>query len=484
MRLLAGLSMVTGIFLSAIGLVQSMSDAAGAQTNLGGAISGMANNVGEYSLCQYVGSGSVCSDRGKATASDIQGAIAVDGNFQGDVFYIGSHLQNSTALAAAGNVGGTFAIQGSNNIGVYGGTDMAQLPPVLCASTPCPTPNLVYNPSLLPDFSAINTALENESASLTGTASTGFETFDPFYRTLTLTSTATDNTFYVTGTELAQVRNLYIYVPAGSSTVINVSGNLDCVTGCLQNVFYNNPWTAGGQYGSATYDQLRANTILNFPPSVPEPSIVAKVSPFVMPTSIDLQHGAPAINFLAPWSDFTFDSGALNGFVYADQVNGDFQTNVPGGVPFPTTTTTTNFCCVLPTTTTTVAPTKPRTPKPPVSPKTKGRSGTTTTTAVTTTTTAVTTTTTAVTTGAAATTTVPVAATTTLPGTGPSAATTTLASAATTTVPSAATTTTVPGRPSLAFTGSDSGPMTGAGLALIVGGGLVMGLAARRRRLA
>ena len=124
----------------------------------------------EYSLCQ--GISGLCSERGQSGSSDVEGAIAVDGNFQGDLFYIGLYLSNSVVLAVDNNVSGTLDIQGGGNVGVYGGTNTAVLPPAVCTPN-CAVPNLVQNNSLLPDFATINSDLTSQSTSWTSTATTG-----------------------------------------------------------------------------------------------------------------------------------------------------------------------------------------------------------------------------------------------------------------------------------------------------------------------
>ena len=522
-RLLSALSVVTGMFLTVVGMVEGPT--ASAQTNVVGQVADATGNLSEYSICQGpvfgpvlsgTASSVVCSERGKPGGDDIQGAVAVDGNFQGVDFYVGKHLSGSVVLSVAGSIGGTVNIQSPGNIGVYGGQNLAQLPAVNCA-TPgnCPTPNLVNNPALQPSYNTINQNLQNLSNSLTGTAQTGTATYSATYRTLRLVGTANDvNTFYVDAFTLSQTANLYITVPPGSSTIINVNGSIFCSASqpCLQNVFYWNgtAFEGGNQYNSPVVEQLRASTLINLPcePLIGEaPLNGGPLGPAALcnPEHIVLDSSGPAINFLAPWADFIDNNSVFYGFVYANQVNGDFQNDLPGGGPTPSTTTTTTTTTVpttsttVPTTSTTVpSTTVPSTTVPsttttrptttttrpttttttpatttttkPQKPVTKAKSGGTTTTLPTLTTTTAVTTTVPVTKGASGTTTVP------------STTTTKVKRTTSTTSPSATTTTTVA---SLAYTGTSSaGPLTGAGLALIVAGGLVMGLSTRRRRLA
>ena len=547
-RLLSALSVVTGMFLTVVGMVEGPT--ASAQTNVVGQVADATGNLSEYSICQPVLSGTassvVCSERGKPGGDDIQGAVAVDGNFQGVDFYVGKHLSGSVVLSVAGSVGGTVNVQGPGNIGVYGNQDLAQLPAANCA-TPgnCPTPNLVDNPALQPNYNTINLALENLSNSLTGTAQTGTATYSATYRSLRLVGTATDvNTFYVDAATLTETSNLYITVPPGSSTVINVNGSVVCSSAqpCLQNVFYWNgtAFEGGNQYNSPAVEQLRASTLLNFPGDFPL-TIYARPlqgglsqAPTYFPPPLEkitLDSSGPAINVLAPWADFTDNNGVFYGFIYANQVNGDFQNDLPGGGPVPPTTTTTTTTTTVPTTstTTTTVPTSsttvptssttvpttvpsttvpttvPSTTVPTTVPSTTTTRPTTTTTRPTTTTSAATTSTTTpkpqkpvtkaksggttttvpATTTTAVTTTVPVSkgnsGTTTVPSTTTPSTRPKLKPTTSTTSP-AVTTTTVA---KLAYTGTSSaGPLTGAGLALIVAGGLVMGLSTRRRRLA
>ncbi len=554
-RLLSALSVVTGMFLTVVGMVEGPT--ASAQTNVVGQVADATGNLSEYSICQGpvfgpvlsgTASSVVCSERGKPGGDDIQGAVAVDGNFQGVDFYVGKHLSGSVVLSVAGSVGGTVNIQSPGNIGVYGGQNLAQLPAVNCA-TPgnCPTPNLVNNPALQPSYNTINQNLQNLSNSLTGTAQTGTATYSATYRTLRLVGTANDvNTFYVDAFTLSQTANLYITVPPGSSTIINVNGSIFCSASqpCLQNVFYWNgtAFEGGNQYNSPVVEQLRASTLINLPcePLIGEaPLNGGPLGPAALcnPEHIVLDSSGPAINFLAPWADFIDNNSVFYGFVYANQVNGDFQNDLPGGGPTPSTTTTTTTTTVpttsttVPTTSTTVPsttvpsttvpsttttrptttttrPTTTTTTTRPTTTTTTTRPTTTTTRPTTTTTRPTTTTTTPATTtttkpqkpvtkakSGGTTTTLPTlttttAVTTTVPVTKGASGTTTVPSTTTTKVkrttsttsPSATTTTTVA---SLAYTGTSSaGPLTGAGLALIVAGGLVMGLSTRRRRLA
>ncbi len=557
-RLLSALSVVTGMFLTVVGMVEGPT--ASAQTNVVGQVADATGNLSEYSICQGpvfgpvlsgTASSVVCSERGKPGGDDIQGAVAVDGNFQGVDFYVGKHLSGSVVLSVAGSIGGTVNIQSPGNIGVYGGQNLAQLPAVNCA-TPgnCPTPNLVNNPALQPSYNTINQNLQNLSNSLTGTAQTGTATYSATYRTLRLVGTANDvNTFYVDAFTLSQTANLYITVPPGSSTIINVNGSIFCSASqpCLQNVFYWNgtAFEGGNQYNSPVVEQLRASTLINLPcePLIGEaPLNGGPLGPAALcnPEHIVLDSSGPAINFLAPWADFIDNNSVFYGFVYANQVNGDFQNDLPGGGPTPSTTTTTTTTTVPTTSTTVPSTTVPSTTVPSTTvpsttvpsttvpsttvpsttvpsttvpsttvPSTTTTRPTTTTTRPTTTTTRPTTTTTTpatttttkpqkpvtkaksggttttlptLTTTTAVTTTVPVTKGASGTTTVPSTTTTKVKRTTSTTSPSATTTTTVA---SLAYTGTSSaGPLTGAGLALIVAGGLVMGLSTRRRRLA
>ena len=519
-RVTAGSSVILGMILASSAMFTSV---ASAQTDVGQEVATAAGGLSEYSLCQGVSSTSVCSLRGQSAGSEVQGAIAVDGNFEGDIFYVGGYLSNSVVLAVDNDVSGTLGISGSGNIGVYGGTNTAVLPPQGCPTTNCPVPNLVSsssNPALLPAFSSINASLASSSTSLQAEAATSTNiVFDPTPNsTLILTGTASDvNVFDVEASVLQGTVNLYINVPAGSSTVINVDGDLDCSsTPCLQSVSYWNgtAYEQGASYNSSTVESLRLNTLLNFYDA----------------TTINLDSAGPAINFLAPGANFTFNSGALFGYVYANQVNGTFEDELPGAAPTPPTTTTTTTPPVTTppvttppvttppvtasTTTSTTAPTTTSTtvpvttttaaattttaaattttaapttttaaPTTTTAVATHGASGTTTTTSQTTSTTIPTTTTTVATHAAkGTTTTTTVAATTTATTTVPATTTTTTTVPATTTptttVPT--TTTTVPTK-TLAFTGSDTGEMAGLGLALMLVGGVVVVATSRRR---
>ncbi|MGA3220761.1 MAG: choice-of-anchor A family protein, partial [Acidimicrobiales bacterium] len=468
-----------------MGAAQSLSDAASASPpGVGQQVASLTGDLAEYSICAGVPAVGPCSFRGQPAATDVEGAIAVDGNFTGLNFYIGDELTNTLAFAAAGNVSGSLAIVGPGNSGVYGGSNTAGLPPLYCPPSPgpilCPIPNLAHATTSppLPAFSTINGALTNESttlAALTSTAST--IAWDQPDGTLVLTGNNTQqNVFDLATGELAGTTNLYVNVPPGSSTVINVPDtSVNCSSvACLQIVYFwdGSVYEAGNSSPSTPVQYLMANTVLNFPNA----------------TSVQLSAAGPSLNILAPQADFSFRNGDIYGFIYANQVNGTFESEIPPVETLPSTTTTTSSTTTSSTTTsstttsstttspttssssttsttgssgttssttgttvqvpntpgtvgTTTSTTLPTTTTPTTAPATATTAATTSTTAATTSTTALASTSTTVRTHAhsATTTTAPAATTTTAP-----AATTTTAPAATTTTSPAATTTTSP----------------------------------------
>ncbi len=465
-RLIAGSSVLIGLVLTGAGVAQSFSNLASASpSGVGQQLASDTGGMSEYSICAGVASSATCSFRGQPSATEVQGAMAVDGNFSGFNFYFGDMLTNTVVLAAAGNISGSLAVIGAGNSGVYGGSDYAHVPADYCTPSPCSLPesNLVpastNNP--LPNFSAINAALTSESATLGALTSTAGTTIAPSLPTLVLTGTNTqENVFDLAPGELAATSNLYVNVPPGSSTVINVPDtSVNCSgTACLQIAYYwdGSVYEAGNASPGPTVQALEANTVLNFPNA----------------TSVNLNSAGPSLNILAPYADFTFINGNIIGYVYANQVNGTFENELPwsGGVPTTTTTTTTPICTTSSSsttsttsstgsssTTTTTAPTCTT-----ITTGSTGSSGTTSTTVVvpntpgtvgTTTTTTLPTTTTVPTTSAlATTTTTTIAPTTTTVATSTSttvrtharSVTTTTAPAATTTTAPAATTTTAP----------------------------------------
>ena len=465
-RLIAGSSVLIGLVLTGAGVAQSFSNLASASpSGVGQQLASDTGGMSEYSICAGVASSATCSFRGQPSATEVQGAMAVDGNFSGFNFYFGDMLTNTVVLAAAGNISGSLAVIGAGNSGVYGGSDYAHVPADYCTPSPCSLPesNLVpastNNP--LPNFSAINAALTSESATLGALTSTAGTTIAPSLPTLVLTGTNTqENVFDLAPGELAATSNLYVNVPPGSSTVINVPDtSVNCSgTACLQIAYYwdGSVYEAGNASPGPTVQALEANTVLNFPNA----------------TSVNLNSAGPSLNILAPYADFTFINGNIIGYVYANQVNGTFENELPwsGGVPTTTTTTTTPICTTSSSTTTsttgstgssstttTTAPTCTT-----ITTGSTGSSGTTSTTVVvpntpgtvgTTTTTTLPTTTTVPTTSALATTpTTTIAPTTTTVATSTSttvrtharSVTTTTAPAATTTTAPAATTTTAP----------------------------------------
>ncbi len=469
-RLVAGSSVLLGLVLTGAGIVQSFSDAASAAPpGVGQQLGTDTGGYSEYSICAGVASSAPCSLRGQPGGTEVQGAIAVNGNFRGFNFYIGNLLSNTQSLAVAGNVGGTLAILGAGNGGVYGGTNTAQLPPAYCSSGPCLLPNLFpaspSNP--LPAFSAINSDLTTESATLGAMPTTAGDSvaWDQAAGTLTLTGTNTqENVFDLAGAGsgvLAGTTDLYINVPPGSSTVINVpEPSVNCSsTACLQIVYYwdGSVYEAGNMSPTPTVQALMANTVVNFPSA----------------TSVTLSSAGPALNFLAPDADFTFFNGNIFGFIYANQVNGTFENEIPpmGTIPSTTTTSTTTTSTTptssttttigtggststTSTTSSTTSTTAATTTTVVTVPNTPGTVGTTTSTTLPTTTTVPTTTALPTTTAAPTTTTsttAPTTSTTVLASTSTtvrthahSATTTTTAPAATTTTAPAATTTTAP----------------------------------------
>ncbi len=331
--------MLIGLVLTGVGAAQSLSDAASASpSGVGQQVAALTGGLTEYSICNGVAAGAPCSFRGQAAATEVQGAIAVDGNFLGDNFYIGDQLTNTLAFAAAGNVNGSLAILGSGNSGVYGGSNSAGLPPGYCTPAPgpvlCPVPNLVQATASppLPAFSTIDGALTTESSTLGALSTTAGATvtFGAPAGTLVLTGTNTqENVFDLTAGELAGTADLYINVPAGSSTVINVPDTtVNCSTAaCLQIVYFwdGSVYEAGNSAPSPAVQYLVANTVLNFPDA----------------TSVQLSAAGPSLNILAPQANFVFRNGNIFGFIYANQVNGTFENELaPMGTTPPTTTST------------------------------------------------------------------------------------------------------------------------------------------------
>ena len=124
----------------------------------------------------------------------------------------------------------------------------------------------------LPAFSTIDGALTTESSTLGALSTTAGATvtFGAPAGTLVLTGTNTqENVFDLTAGELAGTADLYINVPAGSSTVINVPDTtVNCSTAaCLQIVYFwdGSVYEAGNSAPSPAVQYLVANTVLNFP---------------------------------------------------------------------------------------------------------------------------------------------------------------------------------------------------------------------------
>ncbi len=294
--LVAGSSVLVGLALTGAGVMQSFDNVASASpSGLGQELATDTGGNSEYSICSGLSAAATCSFRGEPGSTEVQGAIAVNGNFTGLNFYIGDHLFNTQTFAAAGSVSGTFAVTGS---GVYGGTDTADLPPLACSTNPvpCPEPNLVQASTSppQPDYSSINNTLETESSQLGALPTTagGTVTWDQSASALFLTgSNSQQNVFDLAGAGtgvLAGTTDLYINVPLGSSTVINVpETTVNCSSvACLQVVYFwdGSQYEAGNVSPSSSVKFLEANTVLNFPNA----------------TSVELSAAAPPSTFSPP----------------------------------------------------------------------------------------------------------------------------------------------------------------------------------------
>ena len=273
--------------------------------------------------------------------SDSQGRVAVGGNATLTNFGIGSSLGAASAtdpytLVVGGNltyqngqtnyggvaVGGTA---GLTNIGVNGNvnvdgaltTQNGQINGKVSAASwssqstggPSGTTGTAAPISSIVDFAGIQTALDNNSMSWGALTSTGSITSS--YGSLTLTGSSSGfNVFDLTSAQLAGATGgVTISAPAGSTVLVNVSGTAAS--------FPNTGYNLNGISSQ--------NVIFNF-------------------DNATTLSGSGGFNgsILAPYANFTFNNGQINGNVIVESMSGSGETHdvsfdgsLPGASPVP-----------------------------------------------------------------------------------------------------------------------------------------------------
>jgi choice-of-anchor A domain-containing protein len=264
---------------------------------------GQAGSFSEFSL------GSAW--RGKTSGSDAEGAVAYGGNATFDNFYVGAESTLPISLVVGNSVSGTVALL-SGTKGVYQGYSSATTP-----GTSSPVSNLFRSFSPV-NFAAAGGLLGADSSTFGAEHTTSGATIVSAPGTLTLTGTnAVENVFSLQPGQFAPAGTVFVHVPVGSTTVIDVPD------GSLPQTMYQDfqywdgsAYEAGAQYGSPAEEAVQDATLLNFPNA----------------SQVTFGSAALAATVLAPRANFVFNSGVLDGSVMAGTISGDFQSNL--GRPF------------------------------------------------------------------------------------------------------------------------------------------------------
>ncbi|MFC9330218.1 choice-of-anchor A family protein [Kitasatospora sp. NPDC057015] len=244
---------------------------------------------------------------------DAEGAVAIGGNadFTGG-FTVGQELTpaqvaalpGGNALVVAGNITGTNTQVMKGN-GSYAGT----LTGVLDAHQG----KIAKGPSPI-DFAAEFTKLRAASAALAAAPATAGAKVETDGTRLTLTGTdASVNSFTVPAATLQAAKEVYVHVPAGASTIVNVTGaGYDMAAAGTTGFFLWDADTKGyvldDKLQSASGGAVRAKLLWNFPTATK----VVKNSAAAWAGSV-----------LAPNAAFDLGSGGpVNGSVIAKSLTG------------------------------------------------------------------------------------------------------------------------------------------------------------------
>ncbi|MFI9628925.1 choice-of-anchor A family protein [Streptomyces sp. NPDC052042] len=263
---------------------------------------GIAGKYGEFVLGDNVHS------------PDAEGAVAVGGNAD---FRGGFSVANELTAAEVGALPGraSLVVRGSLLNGssatvvmkgnaVVGGK-VGDTPVSLHAGTFSQKADLI-------DFDGEFAKLRSYSSALAGEATTAGATVTPDGSKLTLAgSDSTRNVFNVTAAQLEQAKDIYIKVPAGSTTIVNVSGAAyDMAKAGTTGFFLSDgqSFVLDDKLQSAAGGKVRAKLLWNFP----EATTITKSSKAAWPGSV-----------LAPQAHLELGTAApINGSVWVASLHG------------------------------------------------------------------------------------------------------------------------------------------------------------------
>jgi choice-of-anchor A domain-containing protein len=258
-----------------------------------GGTTGLPGTAGPYSVL-IVGAGNFVSQN-----TDVRNSLAVGGNATLTNFFVAeSVVGNLTAAVnpAALVVGGLLTAS-NGSVGESGGTTTHD--GTIYTLTPPLLTNFNANGGTVAqavlDFNAAQTYYTNLSTSLGALAVTGTVTLTGGGSNLTFTGTQTDiNVFTIDGPTLSSTNGIIISVPAGSATLINVTG----AAATLQN---GNVSETGATPGTVLYNFYQATSV-------------------TLPGSKD-----PKGSLLAPFAAVTGSYGQVSGQLVAASYNANLQ---------------------------------------------------------------------------------------------------------------------------------------------------------------
>ena len=253
---------------------------------------------------------------GNATRSnsDVGGRAAYGGTLNVTSFQFGQQLSTIDATRKDLIVGNNLVVGGGGGqvqkgSATYGGT--------LSGPGTLGHPNGTLTNAAPPfSFATEGTNLVAESSAIAALPANGtFATAGVGFVVGTLTGTdATQNVFSLTAAQLSGVNELDIKVPAGSTTLINVSGNYDVGTKPLNTIKLWNGSSFETDSGSpsANFVLVRARLLFNF----------SSATAVTIATNMAFEGSV-----LAPLATLTVGQGQTNGAVIGSVVNGTGQTN-------------------------------------------------------------------------------------------------------------------------------------------------------------
>ncbi len=236
--------------------------------------------------------------RGKSTASDVEGNAAYGGNANLNDMYYGDATGAPDALVVGGNVsvnGYLHLLNGST--GVYGGTINQTVPGMSHGAPPF-------------SFAAVQSHLTSESALWGIDSTTTGDSITMTGQNLFLFGyNSTLNVFDLPQGEFGPSQTIWINVPVGSTTLINVPDNN--ISSSYSDVQYwdGSQWETGAQTNSAAVNEVRDATLFNFPNA----------------GNLQMQDALFAGSILAPRANFQMNGSDFAGNLVANQINGDYQ---------------------------------------------------------------------------------------------------------------------------------------------------------------